>query len=207
MYCLLLPFLLFGSIQFFIEPIDATNYQYYPDYSMNLDYSKIFCNGDVPKRIFGEITKHWNPNDNHWSHLNFTSLAHLCSVHGNPLGNMGGKCLMSGIMYYDIRRGNKILLSDPHLQLYCKEKCFCTNNEDKHLAEDWTETLRRKGMMIPVPLLPQATPIIQSARAPPPTPRMYRLTSQVINRQRPSNKLLPPCRGTPTMGNRMQICI
>jgi len=87
MYRFLLLLFLYLSTQSFIGQVYATGYHY----SMTLDYSKVFCNGAVPRRIFGEITERWNPNDNHWSHLNFTSLADLCSAHGNPRGNMGGK--------------------------------------------------------------------------------------------------------------------
>jgi hypothetical protein len=87
MYALLLPLCLFFSTQVLIRPVLATR----PNYSMALDYSKIFCNGHLPKRTFGVITKNWSFYNQRWSHLNFTSLADLCSAHGNPKGNMGGK--------------------------------------------------------------------------------------------------------------------
>ncbi len=87
MYALLLPLCLFFSTQVLIRPVLATR----PNYSMALDYSKIFCNGHLPKRAFGVITENWSIYDQQWSHLNFTSLADLCSAHGNPKGNMGGK--------------------------------------------------------------------------------------------------------------------
>jgi len=86
MYPLLLVLCLFFSAQVLIQPIHATR----SHYRMVLDYSKVFCTGPLPKRTFGEITQNWSIYNTRWSHLNFTSLADLCSAHGNPQGNMGG---------------------------------------------------------------------------------------------------------------------
>jgi len=96
---LVIAFCLFLYVQFYVRPVDAGGG--YTSLSHSLDYTKMFCNGKLPKKKFGLITMDWRPSDPQWSYKNFTSLADLCSVHGNPKGNMGGmvrESYFSGIL-------------------------------------------------------------------------------------------------------------
>ena len=77
--------LLFSPL--FLHPIDAAGYT---SLSQVLDYTKMFCRGDLPKRKFGLFTMNWSMSNKQWSNMNFRSLAHLCTAHGNPKGNLGG---------------------------------------------------------------------------------------------------------------------
>jgi len=112
---------------------------------------------------------------------------------------------MSGTLYYDTYRGNKILLSDPHLQSYCREKCKCIDNEDKYLAEDWKETLKRKGLMAQAPTIHQVTRLAQPVRGQPQgQPQGHPKEPQAQRNFRPKN--LPPCRGSAVQG-KLQMCV
>jgi len=87
MHRLMVAFGLFLYIQLLIRPVDAGGYT---SLSLALDYRKLFCRGDLPKHRFGLITWHWRSRDKQFSYKDFTSLADLCSAHGNPRGNLGG---------------------------------------------------------------------------------------------------------------------
>jgi hypothetical protein len=76
----------------------------------SLDYSKIFCDGDLPKNPFGQFGNGWTPQERLWSQLNFTSVVDLCSAYGNPKGNMGGVVSSDNL-------SESVMLADRHVML------------------------------------------------------------------------------------------
>jgi hypothetical protein len=67
--------------------------------NLDLDMRRMFCHGSLPHGKYGRSVPSWDvrrtframacgPQD--WSALNFTTLADLCTEHGNPDGNYGG---------------------------------------------------------------------------------------------------------------------
>ena len=82
LFCLLL------CTQFYLRSADANGVGR-TSLSLSLDYRKVFCNGDLPRGKYGVFTFEWKPKVPRLSHKNFTSLADLCSAHGNPKANLG----------------------------------------------------------------------------------------------------------------------
>ena len=63
---------------------------------------RMFCQGPLPDFEYGDSYRprsvldtlddldYWDCDDVEWSKLNFTDLTDLCTIYGNPAGNMGG---------------------------------------------------------------------------------------------------------------------
>jgi hypothetical protein len=94
--------LLITAVAMLLQPITAV---YNKDGTINrhVDLDGMFCNGPLPSGQYGKsfiakgpgarIAKERLENGigaMKWSAENFTSLAHLCTAHGNLNGNMGG---------------------------------------------------------------------------------------------------------------------
>ncbi|MCJ1248584.1 hypothetical protein MMC30_005802 [Trapelia coarctata] len=204
MFRLAIVFCLLLYVQFYIHSVDAGG-RSWTSLSNSLDYRKIFCNGDLPKKKFGMITWFSKPVHPQWSDKNFTSLAHLCSAHGNPKGNMGGMCTPFGQMWFDPSQAHLILLNDPTLSEWCRKHCRCITDEDQYLVEDVKEAIRRKGMA-PIPPMPRVTPF---ARPPPTAPRgfgNFRANNPFKEGKPPPNRNPGACRVSLVKGSPVRIC-
>ena len=103
MYCLLLvfflPFLLVSPVRSTLSdgpfglPSDPG--------PLEIDTRRMFCDGNLPRGRYGNPLPVWNIRarlartsgscrPDAWSAANFTTLADLCTAHGNRRGNMGG---------------------------------------------------------------------------------------------------------------------
>ncbi|MCJ1285831.1 hypothetical protein MMC26_005172 [Xylographa opegraphella] len=88
-----------------------------------------------------------------WSWRNFTSLTDLCSAQGNYDGNMGGTCepptpaSAAPAPKFDTRVARTALLYNDNLLRYCKQECFCAENEDDWLASDLWAVIYDQGIV------------------------------------------------------------
>ena len=66
---------------------------------LGIDYTQMFCRGELPEGNYGEPRVAWSIMTRkqvtavgweNWNKHNFSSLADLCSAHGNSEGNLGG---------------------------------------------------------------------------------------------------------------------
>ncbi|MCJ1292862.1 hypothetical protein MMC34_004415 [Xylographa carneopallida] len=116
-----------------------------------LPRDRLFCAGPLPPGTYGgtlpaqairyKLASLACGDKAPWSAANFTDLADLCTVGGNPEGNMGGMCAPDGIFdgrraVFDPGLALATLLYDDALLRYCMEHCFCPATEDRYLAAD-----------------------------------------------------------------------
>ncbi|MCJ1384363.1 hypothetical protein MMC17_007479 [Xylographa soralifera] len=113
---------------------------------------RLFCNGPLPPGIYGDEHRSWEIWEgleriacgeySPWSAANFTDLSDLCTMRGNPEGNLGGICdfRVDSPFFrrpdFDIRFAAAVLLYDDTIMIYCRLHCFCPDTEDEYLAND-----------------------------------------------------------------------
>ncbi|MCJ1403031.1 hypothetical protein MMC11_006253 [Xylographa trunciseda] len=143
-----------------------------------LPKERLFCGGNLPSGFYGDGQRAWEIREgldvvacgewDAWSHMNFTDVSDLCTIHGNPEGNYGGFCLLDGTArrpVFDIRLAIAVLLYDKRVEAYCKDSCFCPWTEDQYLATDLREAVHHYSMLaaesaksVPTPLSPPRPP-------------------------------------------------
>lgn len=209
---LMAVFGLFLYIQLLMRPVDAGGYT---SLSLALDYGKLFCRGNLPKHNYGLFTRNWRSRDKKFTHSDFTSLADLCSVHGNPRGNLGGivrhpcssgarllltltrarQCTAAAQLYFDPTKAALVLLNDLVLRRSCRKNCFCIKDEDEYLIEDVKEAIKRKGMT-PVSAMPRVTPFMRPPNTPPRALREFKSSNPAQERKPPPKSNAGSCRGS-----------
>ena len=103
MYILLLVSFLFISFLSFAQSAVSDDPFGAPKlpHPLEIDKRRMFCDGALPRGRYGDSYSMWNIRarlakqaqlcgPDPWSAVNFTTLADLCTAHGNPKGNMGG---------------------------------------------------------------------------------------------------------------------
>jgi len=141
--------------------------------SILIDWSRMFCRGELPEGSYGETRFAMSIKTrmeviacsiDNWNKANFSSLADLCTAHGNPMGNLGGQCTSDHRPIYNTRLAEAMLLYESNLEGHCRRHCFCPSDEDEWLRESQREAMYKHGLRFPPT---SALPGSSSTRPPP----------------------------------------